>query len=105
MAWEDVTALRAAEERARALAGQLGGTLTTIGDAGTSLHSVASAMEQFSLTVSEITRNESRASEVVTEAIAATDAATSTMTRQTDASGRIDELDGSFGSGITPSSV
>ncbi|PWK39859.1 methyl-accepting chemotaxis protein [Actinoplanes xinjiangensis] len=92
VAWEDVTALREAEERTRALTGQLGQTLTTIGDASTSLHSVASAMEQLSSTVSEIARSESRASEVVAEAVTAIDAATSTMTRLTDASGRIDEV-------------
>jgi hypothetical protein len=92
VAWEDVTALRAAEERSRVVTGQLGETLTTVGDVSTSLQSVASAMEQLSSTVSEIARSESRASEVVAEAITAIDAATSTMTRLTDASGRIDEV-------------
>jgi methyl-accepting chemotaxis protein len=92
VAWEDVTARKAAEERSREVTGQLSETLTTIGEASTSLHSVASAMEQLSSTVAEIARSESQASEVVTEAVAAIDAATSTMARLTDASGRIDEV-------------
>ncbi|WP_221328863.1 methyl-accepting chemotaxis protein [Actinoplanes sp. L3-i22] len=92
VAWEDVSARTAAEQHSRVVTNRLGDTLTMTGQASGSLHSVASAMEQLSATVAEIARSESQASGVVVDAVAAIEAATSTMDRLTEASGRIDEV-------------
>ncbi|SDT16653.1 methyl-accepting chemotaxis protein [Actinoplanes derwentensis] len=92
VAWEDVSARNAAERHSQMVTNRLVDTLAMTGEASGSLNSVASAMEQLSATVAEIARSENEASEVVIDAVAGIEAATSTMDRLTEASSRIDEV-------------
>jgi hypothetical protein len=57
VSWQDVSEKVAAQERARAFVGRLGETVDLTKDVSTALQSVATAMEEMSVTVTEIARN------------------------------------------------
>jgi predicted nucleic acid-binding Zn-ribbon protein len=88
VAWEDISEKRAAEGRARALAGRLGETR----EVSAALQAVAGATEEMTATASEIARNAAEATTTVSSAVAVVESASQTMSRLSEASSKISDI-------------
>lgn len=88
VAWEEVSAKKAASERAAALAGRL----SEVNDVSSRIQSVAGATEEMTASVNEIARNAAEATTIVSQAVATVQTATGTMAELSKASSQIGEI-------------
>jgi len=88
VAWEDISAKKLSEERAKALANRLGETQ----DVSAKIQSVASATEEMASSANEIARNAAEATNTVQAAVTVVDAANQTMSELGAASVQISDI-------------
>jgi predicted nucleic acid-binding Zn-ribbon protein len=86
--WEDVTSLRAAQQRSGALVARLGETQ----EVSSSIQTVAAAIEQMAASASEIARNAAEANTTVSAAVTVVGSANQTMTELGTASEQISDV-------------
>jgi predicted nucleic acid-binding Zn-ribbon protein len=88
VAWEDISAKKASEQKARALADRLSETQ----EVSATMQAVATATEEMAATAKEIARNATEATTTVTNAVGVVDSANRTMTELGGASEQISEV-------------